>query len=744
MKKFYFAVFFFFLSLPFFSKARFGNLDLNQKNSLIYTVSQNTVGLCKYDSLFTAKLAQSSIEKKPELITCFPEKMELLNENSTLQIRNRYGRAWYSFADDSLSWKTQSDSLPVLYTRIGAVSASPDGKWLCYVNQTKNAQGQLLLENVMTGKTCVLAEENPFSYDSVNVKWAADSKALLYEKNGAVYFITPSSAFKNVSLPEDYRKIGDGYISSVEWTGNSSLIYIKGDIVYLVRENELYTRGLYSSFVGNGTIIGRLPKSFNPSEDIFFCDNEGNQLIVITEKNFVHYYSTGSSGYDYVISRGIYPLTSIKGSPLNFKVFWTAERKPLLWVENISYTSGKKTATFYSLFGKSAKMQSLLELPESTVPSLSKDKKHIAFASGKKVFVYDLTEWKLCAESSGEKVLSLLWLTNSTVIAGGEETVFLFSLDYKNSLSSKKVLFLSSAGKAFWNGEEVCSKLSSQKYYAWNPVKKSWKEKSSLTEAKSLSEKNSKYRVFLSSSVNSHFENAIYVRSLVSDVITYPLYSQTEISIEEKKSKKVALIFDAMESSQGLAQILKVLEEFSLKGTFFLNGEFIRRYPLETKQIVASGNECASIFCSAADLLSSNFIIDSDFIKRGLARNEDEFFQTTGKELSLMWHAPYYNSTPMMKKAAEEAGYSYVESYGKIKDSITFEEASSDSKVKYLTSSQIIDEIVSNLHDGMIISVSCGKSKGSRKDYLYENLDLLISAILDSSFEIVDVAELVK
>ncbi|MCR5218255.1 polysaccharide deacetylase family protein [Treponema sp.] len=744
MKKFYSAALFLALSAIVSGQATFGNLDLNQKSSLIYTVNQDIPGAGKYDALFTVKLGQDNIQGSPQLITCFPEKMELLNENSTLQLRNRYGTAWYSFADDSLTWKSESDRIPVEYTRIGAVSPSPDGKWICYVNQTKNAQGQLLLVDAMTGKSCILVEENPFRYDSVNVKWAPDSKALLYEKNGAVYFITPSSAFKNVSLPEDYRKIGDGYISSVEWTDNASLLYISGDIIYLIRENELYTRGLYSSFVGNGTIAGRLPQSFDPSEDIFFCDNEGHQLVLITGGNFINYYSIGSSGYDYVTSRGIYPLTGIKGAPLKYKVFWTGERKPLLWMEMLSYSTGKKTATFYSLYGKNGRMELLLDTEESTEPVLSKDGKHLAFGSGKSAFIYDLTEWKLCGKTSGEKILSLLWLTNSTLVAGSDETVFLYSVDYKSLASSQQVLFLSSAGKAFWNGEEICSKTASGKIYSWNSKRKSWDLNAALSDVKNASEKNSRYRVFLGTSLNNHFNNSIYVRSLSGSVLTYPLYSQTEIPSETRKSKRVALVFDAMESGEGVPQILSVLEEYSLKGTFFLNGEFIRRYPVETKQIVASGCQCASIFYSSADLLSSNFIIDSDFIKRGLARNEDEFFSATGKELSLMWHAPYYRSNDMMKAAAAEAGYSYLEACQEIKDSVSFEEAASDPSVKYLSSSQLIDQITASLYDGMVISISTGKSKGSRKDYLYENIDLLISAILDSGCTIVDAAQFAR
>ena len=39
----------------------------------------------------------------------------------------------------------------------------------------------------------------------------------------------------------------------------------------------------------------------------------------------------------------------------------------------------------------------------------------------------------------------------------------------------------------------------------------------------------------------------------------------------------------------------------------------------------------------------------------------------------------------------------------------------------------------------MVISVTIGKADGTRKDYVYQKLDLLISAIIESGYEITDV-----
>ena len=56
----------------------------------------------------------------------------------------------------------------------------------------------------------------------------------------------------------------------------------------------------------------------------------------------------------------------------------------------------------------------------------------------------------------------------------------------------------------------------------------------------------------------------------------------------------------------------------------------------------------------------------------------------------------------------------------------------------------IIEHIVSQLKDGMVIPVAVGVTGGSRDDFLYDKLDLLLVAILDAGYDIVSVSELLQ
>ena len=147
------------------------------------------------------------------------------------------------------------------------------------------------------------------------------------------------------------------------------------------------------------------------------------------------------------------------------------------------------------------------------------------------------------------------------------------------------------------------------------------------------------------------------------------------------------------------------------------------------------------MFFSPYSLQDDNYKFTENFIRRGLARNEDDFYETTGSELSLIWHMPNYYLTNTILKAGENSGYVWIDKGIQTNDYITYEKSLQDN-IQYMTTSEIIDYVVENLEPGTIIPISVGISSGTRGDYLYDKLDVLISAILSEGYEIVTVSEL--
>lgn len=719
--------------VPAYSKVRFDDVDLNADGKLLYVAEQKTPGMPDCRNLYSVSLGDDKATSSPSLLTCFPERMELLNEGKTIQVRNAHGTYHYNFENGQI--KVISDEKNARKkSRTFTATASSDGKWYCYVEPVKKATGNLVLVHSKTLLKKTVVEDVELDYSSISVKWAPDGKAFLYESKGNVYFATPDSIFKNLQVSENFRRIGEGTIDCVQWTQNRKIIYLKKDTVYSIDQNELYTRGLYSGLVGNGDILGRLPAEFDSVKDNFWCSPLGKKIAVISGKNLLSVYSIPEKeASHYLKTDFVYSLSEISGTCIGYKVFWNAEKYPLLWMDNIDFETSYRSSSLYSV---NDGMNPVLQADSSIVPVCSPDLKRFAYSHKGEIKVFELSSGKQISFNNPESVVSVIWTGKKTFVAGGMYT----ASHYNVSTYEKKILFLSSVDKAFWNGNMIVARSRYEKNsFIYDPNSNNWKISNASYENSDHSDKNGSYRVFLGKSSNPECENTIYVRCLSDKTVTYSVIPESFGS--DMQAGKVSLVFDAVENADGLGNILGTLAEYGIKGTFFINGEFIRRYPQETKLIANSGCDCGSLFYTPADLVENNFIVDKDFVVRGLARNEDEFFSLTKKELSLVWHAPNYHDTKLIKDAGTSAGYEYVSAFTKYSDRIDFENSLAG-KGEYKNVSEIIDGICEELHDGMVIPVAVGKTAGTRKDYLYEKLDLLISSILESGYTITELENL--
>jgi peptidoglycan/xylan/chitin deacetylase (PgdA/CDA1 family) len=705
---------------------------LNDSDETVFCVRQDLPGTLSYSSLFYAKIKDGKAVSAPDVLTCYPESMHYLAESNSLRLQNRYGTALYSFTTGSLSWTEKVSSIPLDCGRLAPVSVSPDGSWLCYIERTDTATGKLVLEDFSTGQRVVLDDAAEFSYDHIPVKWSPESDMLLYEKDGFVCFCNPSVTMNNVSIEEKFRRIGKGSINSVCWADGSTLAYIDNDIVYRINSGELYTLGLYAGFVSTGTAAGRLPFVFNSRTDTFSVNGDFSSVVVIQSKCIISWLKTNESGYIYMETVSSSPFTGSDGTVVGFDVLWGKNDSPVLWARMTSLEDGRRSSSVYLLGSGRTRV---LTAAAAGNPVVSPDGRKIAFSTGSAVYVYSLAPWGRIASLGGENVVSLTWKDSGTLCIGGADTVRVWN----TGTDTAHVLFLSSAQRGFWAGDSLMAVAGSQPaVYRYDKTTGVWQQGSAVIPEKNMVQ-NGRYRIFTAGTRNSYYDNALYVRTLAGPAVTLPLFAESTVKTPVRR--KAVLAFDAEDSAAGLAQILSVLDAYRVKGTFFLNGEFIRRYPAETRQIAAAGHECASLFFTTADLTAPGFTLDEDFIRRGLARTEDEFYACTGQELSLLWHAPGYRVRPEMIAAGTAAGYTYVDAPETVRDTVTLDE-SIQNGTGYLNAGELIDTYVRKLRTSdpgsvPVIPVTVGIARGIRSDYLYDRLDLLIDAILDSGFEIV-------
>jgi len=209
------------------------------------------------------------------------------------------------------------------------------------------------------------------------------------------------------------------------------------------------------------------------------------------------------------------------------------------------------------------------------------------------------------------------------------------------------------------------------------------------------------------------------------------------------RRREVSLVFNAVDSAEGLTGILNTLSAYRIRATFFVNGEFIRRYPDAVQEIAQSGHEVGSLFSSYFGMTDSRIGVDRDFVKEGLARNEDDYFAATGKELSLLWHAPYYIVSSAIIAAAAGMNYIYT---GRDIDSYDWVAATDFNKERgiYFPSARLVERIIAEKKPGSIIPIQVGVVGGLRDDYLFQKLDLIINELNLLGYQIVPVSTLME
>jgi peptidoglycan/xylan/chitin deacetylase (PgdA/CDA1 family) len=684
-------------------------------------------GVNTYRSLFYSKVVNGESEKNPLLLTCYAEQMELINGAKQLQIRNRYGTGVYDIDKNTFAWSDTLSEIPTNALPLAPYSVSPDGKYLCKIVKDTLTSGTLVLQDIQSGKTSEIGEDVRQNYEYIPVKWSLDSSLLIYEKEGSLYFCNPEAILRGVEMDEKYRKIGRGTINSINCATDRIIIYIDDYLVYQINAKELYTIGLYSGIIGQGKAIGRLPVQFNALTDKFSVNKTVSSLFLIQNNRLFSYLKFQNKNCDYLDVVYSKPYIDSSASLVSSYVFWDKEQEPHLWLEKLPFNGSREKGAVLKI---STKSTTVLEIADSGRPIVSPDNSKAAFYAASSIYVYDTNTWQRLAELSGEKVTSAIWGSNNVLYVGGEKTIKKWNL----LANTYEVIMLSSVETGAWaeDGKTIVADTGSKNFYKYIPESFTW-QRIAETEL-SLSNENGRYRIFTGTTPNKLFENALYIRTLSRKAVTKPMYKQSTKKSAERK--KIALVFDAYDNSDGLTKIISVLQKYNVPATFFVNGEFIRRYPSETRQIAFNGYEVGSMFFSTTDLVNNSFIIDENFIRRGLARNEDEYYQCTQKELSLYWHAPYYSVEPKIIDYGTAAGYTYVNSYQTENDTALLNKETKPEALIYAYCESL------KKTNGGIVPVSTGFSQGNRTDPLYNYLDILICALIDSGFEFVTVNEL--
>jgi peptidoglycan/xylan/chitin deacetylase (PgdA/CDA1 family) len=751
------AVFAVLLRPAVFAKLNFSGLDLSGDSRLLFLAETDSGGGRFQSALMLSRLTDLSLQQ----LTAFPEKLEIMENGRSLQVRNAFGALRLPLTGglprSITGFPAFTEGAPVLGGRLDGMAASIDGKWLLVVDPVTSAYGNLVLVDTVSGVRTVITNNIERPDTAFPARWSPDSRVFVYTKGGKLYYHSlAANASAAYPVDERYRLIGDGNTNSMYWSNVGDFFYIKGSTVYRVRGPDLFARSIYADFLEIGTVAGKIPFEFDPGFDAFWIAPNFRSMLFSKGGRNIFYFPLGLDDYDSdkVVSL---PYLMLPRSTYNVSVLWSSGGV-ITVLAAVPPDAEGKTAIAYRLdagmdnTGQEMAFK-LLEAPPGPAGALSDDGGKVVFWGEGGCVLYDYANWIRLETVSTRPVWDCLWLADGDLIMGDSSRLerIKITLSENRAVLSRALVCLSSADIHGYDEETGRIVVNAGGMWFLTDGASPWTE-TTRPVLRAPSQVSGRYRVYLEKQNSGPYENIPMIRNTTA-AGTSPLLRRASYtgSAEDAgvlppatgAARELAVCFDLYDDATGLPQVLGTLRHYGIKATFFINGEFIRRFPGAVRDIVDDGHEAASMFFVPIDLSDSRYQISVDFISQGLARNEDEFYSATGRELALLWHPPYFALSSEFAAAAAKAGYKTIGRDVDPMDWVTRDAAAGRALIQY-SAGEMIDRIMDTKKPGSVIPIRLGLLPGGRQDYLYNRLGVLLDALIRAGYSVVPVSTLIE
>ncbi|MCA1755203.1 MAG: polysaccharide deacetylase family protein [Spirochaeta sp.] len=751
----------------------FSGLDLSSDNRLLFQGEVAAPHYGSYSALFGAVLPSSEGPRDIRHLSFFPESLDYLSEADELQIQNRFG-VFRSRFDETQFRPVErfpsflEDNGRLTPGKQAPISASPDGRFLLYYAEARDAYADLHLYDMVNERVTEIASGIDRRLDAAPVAWSPRSDFFVYEKHGEIYYFAIEQHLSNRLPDEELRYLGPGSMRSMSWSPDGRLYYIRGSIIYELYDVEFFLRGLYRPALDPGRIAGRLPASFDAAFDRFWVSPSSTSLLFEQDGRNLTLIRLGMG--DHMAQPATLPYLLIpRGADIS-RVVWGQNEIVTILVQlnsdTVVYRLNLRTSISGAVFRP---------MPENGIRDISPSPsgRRIALLYEDHVQVKDYEQWSDIDEFRHPDPLHVRFRTEDELIIGGRYYIETRLLEE----SARTFLGFSQVEQYGFAPSEAVPDSDTPEEPPSGVVLRSGDmvqsydfTRDTLGEGDSESMREAhvssgEFRVYLQSQAGGPHENTVMVRDIAgfgtSRLIPTPERRYVEFPAEDDRidfdhfrhgsrlrAREISLVFNATDSARGLPHILRTLQTYDIRATFFVNGEFIRRYPDAVREIAEAGHEVGSMFHYHIDFSDARFGVDRDFIKRGLAANEDEYFAATGHELSLLWHAPYYLVNREIVEAGKVLNYTYV---GRDVDSLDWVPKRSPAGISrlYQPSSELLDRVVEAVLPGSVVALSVGKPgdgmpDGGRDDYLFNRLDVLLNSLMYRGYSVVPVSTLIE
>lgn len=736
-------------------EVRFAGPDLSDTYLVVFKVRSDSPGCGAYDTLLTMDLETRTLTQ----LTHFPERLVYLAGRKVLQLQNRFG---VFHSDPTLSNFQPYPLFPsliadnrILQGSLSPVKLSPNGRYLLYLEGSSPAFGDLFFIDLDKGNRQLVSKKIEIDLASTPIVWAPDSSFFVYSKNGVIYYMSVRQLGEQRGVEESYRQIGPGRIGAMSPGGETSLYYVSESLVYELDSRELFTRALYRGYLDIGRLVGKIPFRFDANFDHYWISPAGTHILLS---------KGGSNLFLYALSREDFSSTgTIQSLPYLYlprntriqRVLWNDTG--VLTILTAGSENGRaNTQAFRFEVAEMAANPAFQRLDVDGAQDiiLSPDESQAAVVLQDRVVLYDYLTWSKVSEYSHPEALQVAWISEEELVIAGRKVIELYTLDG----GRKRLLGISQPnGYSFSADEEAVLVTVGERTFQSTGV--GWIESAGAV-LRSRKITSDSYRVYVEETPDRLFKNMLMIRDL-KGLITTTLLEQKPGELEpfpeeddpldfvtfdhgsRIRRREIALVFNVIDSVEGLPAILSALADYGLRCTFFVNGEAIHSYPDAVREISRSGHEIGSLFSIYFDMTDARFRLDKEFIKRGLAQNEDQYFAATGKELSLLWHAPYYFVSSDIVQASREMNYIYVGRDVDPLDWVTWEMSLTTRDI-YFPASKLVERVVEEKKPGSIVPVLVGRPEGDRDDYFFHKLDVLIDALIKGGYDIVPVSVLIE
>lgn len=222
--------------------------------------------------------------------------------------------------------------------------------------------------------------------------------------------------------------------------------------------------------------------------------------------------------------------------------------------------------------------------------------------------------------------------------------------------------------------------------------------------------------LFFTASVLSEANN-------LETLITSSTIEETNIPINKAVTdeREVAITINCMESDENIEDILELLNKYSVKATFCIYGEWVKKYPEITKKINENGNCIANMSDTYTDMSEFNY----DNALKNIKEGGNKISRLINKNIKL-FKCPYGKYNDDLIKAAKDSEYTVI---GFDIDTLDYQG---------LEANVIWDNIKNKITNGSIISMN------SNSEHIIQEVDLVIREILLREYKVVTVEKLLN